>query len=196
VAAARAYCVCVLVACILTGEIHAASSQEDSSHMVYAAIICSGGVAINLEGDIIQTAKNLIEIERQNGKSLSEIAFKFWSLIPEKDRLTAYEKYLDCLTKIVQRPATQDKKRVNDAVYQQNDVVGKVLGGNIDLENKVASFDKIYDAEKLDARQNVEFGDYILTVADIPVITTTVILQGAPKTTYWYSKFKIVGKRL
>lgn len=68
---------------------------------------------------------------------------------------------IDKLTKPVSRQSTKPA-RDPEALYQNENVVGKVTGARVTLNESKVYFEQIENAGNLDTRKNFEYRDYVL----------------------------------
>lgn len=109
---------------------------------------CAVGANINVSADLIGSITTIYKGDKTQGKVLVNSRTEFLSLIPENDRLKAYELYVSCIDKLL-NPAPKERCNSDNLLAESNvplavSVPGESLsrispepnGWSIDFTNK------------------------------------------------------------
>lgn len=79
---------------------------------------CAMGADIEIKADLLGSIKEIYEGDKTTGRAIISSQTEFLKQIPEKDRLTAYELYTKCITKIISESNTTSS--VPENIYYDN----------------------------------------------------------------------------
>lgn len=90
--------------------------------------------------------------------------FIFWKKDIDIKRLFNLKKIT---RKTVEKPTSWVPTREQDSIYQNDKIVGKIIGEKINVKEKILSFEEIFQSNELDTNQEFEFRKWRVKIKHI-----------------------------
>lgn len=94
--------------------------------------------------------------------------FIFWKKDIDIKRLFNFKKII---TKTVEKPTSWVPTREQDSIYQNDKIVGKIIGEKISVKERILSFEEIFQSNELDTNQEFEFRKWRVKIKHIETMT-------------------------